>query len=110
MSAYLDRLFESYKSASPTLTEGLTMDEWLDGPRSWRKVLCEIGQRAKMISNIADSTVARREWGIFAYANSTYRRDYITSIPLLERTASRADYDDEVFQQWMTDLATLADI
>jgi len=104
---YIDRVFKSYKSNFPVST--LTMEQWLDGDRGWRKPLREIGGAAHSILMSPSVETARREWGYQLHVRP-WIRGYVIAVPLLDDTAARADHDNKAFMRFMMDLATLADI
>lgn len=98
---YVDKIFKSFRS--PTLSK----QHWLDGDHGWRSALKQIGEITSRITQIHNVSVARLEWQRNLQARP-WMRSYLIVVPLLDQTAVRADYDDEVFRQFMRDLATLA--
>lgn len=103
---YIEQIFDSYKrNFSPTRS----MEQWLDGEHGWRTPLRRIGEMAREIGGIEDLRVARQEWSlrlrVYQWISS-----YIVAVPLLDRAATRADHDEQAFRQFMSDLATLAEI
>jgi len=102
---YVDQIFRSFMGGRHDSTR--TKEKWLDGENGWRTLLRRIGEIARSINAIDDIAVARREWGIRLTVYE-WVKDCLDAVPLLNRAAIQAGHTDELFREFMTNLATLA--
>ena len=108
--SYLDDILTSYREAYPRSTP-ITRARWLDGENGWRQALRRIGELASRMSAAAATTPiprVRREWQRLIREAYLWMPGYIQAVPILRETEELAKHNDDVFMQFMRDLATLA--